>query len=136
MRGFCGDLWVGHAASDGARAAALDAAAAYAAAHAPVDGRSPHVPITRVLAGEEPAPFTCHFAAWSADAAASSEDAFTRRLRAAALPPRAVRIYNGIGILARCLHLLYYTSIIKAPLYKNLMSKSTAYDATLVAARG
>ena len=55
-------VWKGKSSRDRENRWAMEAAVEYVAC-AP-DGRSPTTPILRVLEGEEPIVFTCHFHAW------------------------------------------------------------------------
>jgi hypothetical protein len=58
-------VWIGGKSTQEEKDKAVDFAAAYA--RDADDGRDPDLPIIRVIAGEEPPMFSCHFHGWDAE---------------------------------------------------------------------
>jgi len=71
-------VWIGHESNQKEREGAMQAALDYVK-NAP-DGRSADTPVFRVLAGNEPPNFTCHFLGWNDSKALDFTDPYLKKL--------------------------------------------------------
>ncbi len=75
-------LWIGSKVTENEKTSSLDLAAKYIAACAEVDGRSVDTIFVKIMAGKEPAMFTCHFSGWVHNASKAFIDPYEAKLAA------------------------------------------------------